>query len=179
MRVTFEDGGGGGGERRDAAPEPSARPLGRAIGRGVRGHCPTCGTGRLFAGYLAVAPACDICGERFSGHRADDLPPYLTILVVGHVVVSGLLIGERLYQPDVTLALAFWLPVTVVLTLALLRPIKGGVVALQWALRLHGFAAAGAQGREPPSPTRFDPPPPAADSRPSPSAPSRPPKSPE
>lgn len=177
MRVTFEDGGGAGGGREDAAPEASARPLGRAIGRGMRGRCPACGTGRLFAGYLAVAPACSICDERFSGHRADDLPPYLTILVVGHVVVSGLLVGERLLHPDVTLALAFWLPVTVMLTLLLLRPIKGGVVALQWALRLHGFAAPAGHAHAPPS--LLDPPPPAAGSRPSPSAPSRPPQSPE
>ncbi len=140
MRFIFEEGSGGTAGR--VPGPPGKRPLARAMGRGARGLCPACSAGPLFAGYLAVAPVCSHCGEAFHHHRADDLPPYLTILLVGHIVVSGLLIGERLYRPDVSLALAFWLPVTAVLTLALLRPIKGAVVALQWALGMHGFAAS-------------------------------------
>lgn len=116
----------------------------RSLGRGARGRCPQCGVGRLFTGYLAVTPTCAVCGEELFHHRADDLPPYITMLVVGHIVVTGLLIGERLYQPELWKALIFWLPVTAALALALLRPIKGAVVALQWSLGLHGFAA-GAQ----------------------------------
>jgi len=134
MRVFFEDGGGGGGPR-----PTSPRPLGRAVGRGLRGRCPGCGAGALFDGYLAVAPACRACGEELHHHRADDLPPYLTILIVGHVVVTGLLVCERLYAPPVWLETSVWLAVAAFLSLALLRPLKGGVVGLQWALRLHGF----------------------------------------
>lgn len=139
MKASFEDGCGSGpsGGQWDA----QARPLMRSILRGARGRCPRCGTGRLFSGYLAVEPTCMVCGEELHHHRADDLPPYLTMLIVGHVVVGGLLIGERLYQPELWKALLFWLPVTAVLALGLLRPIKGGVVGLQWSLRLHGFAA--------------------------------------
>lgn len=141
LKASFEDGGSGGPNagQRPSGPEP--RPLMRSLWRGARGHCPQCGTGRLFAGYLAVAPTCAVCGEALHHHRADDLPPYLTMLIVGHVVVTGLLVGERLYQPELWKALAFWLPMTAVLALALLRPIKGAVVALQWSLGLHGFAA--------------------------------------
>ncbi|MER2606487.1 MAG: DUF983 domain-containing protein [Siculibacillus sp.] len=142
MRVGFDDGGGGGGSAtpRGAGAERTLLP---ALLRGARGRCPACGAGRLFQGYLAVAPTCTVCEEAYHHHRADDLPPYVTILLVGHVVVSGLLITERLYRPDVAVQMAIWLPVTALLALALIRPIKGAVVALQWALRMHGFAGAG------------------------------------
>lgn len=140
MKVPFEDGGSGG--RAEPPAEPPARPLMRALGRGFRGRCPECGVGALFEGYLTVRPSCSACGEAFHHHRADDLPPYLTILVVGHVVVSGLLITERVYAPEPWIQMAIWLPVTLLLSLALLRPLKGGVVALQWALGMHGFGRA-------------------------------------
>jgi uncharacterized protein (DUF983 family) len=140
LKVPFDDGGSGGGE--PPPQTPPARPVKRSILRGVRGRCPQCGTGSVLAGYLAVAPACRVCGEELHHHRADDLPPYLTILVVGHLVVSGLLVTERLYKPEIWVQMAIWLPMTLLLALALIRPIKGGVVGLQWALRLHGFGRA-------------------------------------
>lgn len=138
MKVQFEDGGSGGG-RDPGREEPPMRPLSRSVLRGLRGRCPVCGTGPIFTGFLKVAPACEVCGEELHHHRADDLPPYLTILLVGHLVVSGLLVTERLFHPDVRLQMAIWLPVTALLALLLVGPIKGGVVGLQWALRMHGF----------------------------------------
>ena len=139
MKVTFEDGGGA-GPRRPA--DGAVRPIGRAVRRGLAGRCPRCGEGRMFEGFLGVRPVCRCCGEALHHHRADDLPPYLTILVVGHLVVSGLLVTERLYRPEIWVQMAIWLPMTLLLALALIRPIKGGVVGLQWALRLHGFGRA-------------------------------------
>lgn len=138
MKVPFEDGGGGGGRepRRAAVP---VRPLKRSILRGLRGRCPVCGTGAMFDGYLAVRPVCSVCGEELHHHRADDLPPYLTILVVGHVVVTGLLLTERLLRPEIWVEMVVWLPLTALLALVVIRPIKGGVVGLQWALGMHGF----------------------------------------
>lgn len=156
LRITHEDGGGGGGARRETPGALPERPLAPAILRGARGRCPNCGAGPVFAGYLTVAPACTTCGEVFSGHRSDDLPPYLTILLVGHVVVSGLLLGEKYWQPDLAVAIPLWLTIAAVLTLLLLRPIKGGVVGLQWALRLHGFARP--RGAAPETPSSFPPP---------------------
>ncbi|MDK9694840.1 MAG: DUF983 domain-containing protein [Siculibacillus sp.] len=117
----------------------------RAILRGAQGRCPVCGTGHVFDGYLTVAPACSVCGEELHHHRADDLPPYLTILVVGHVVVSGLLLTERLFTLEIWVQMAIWLPMTAALALLLIRPIKGGVVGLQWALRMHGFGRIAAR----------------------------------
>lgn len=139
MKATFEESGGG------RAPTPAARPdrpIVRAIGRGLRGRCPECGDGALFDGFLSVRPACAACGEPLHHHRADDLPPYLTILIVGHVVVTGLLLTERLLAPPIWLETIVWLTVTAALALALLRPLKGAVVALQWALFMHGFGRA-------------------------------------
>lgn len=70
---------------------------------------------------------------------ADDFPPYLTIFVVGHIIVGSALMVERSTDMSTGMHLAIWIPLTIVLSLALLRPMKGGVVGLQWANRMHGF----------------------------------------
>ena len=68
----------------DAAGRLSARPTWRAaIARGLRGHCPACGHGRLFPRFLKVADTCEACGTELHHHRADDLPPYLVMFIVG------------------------------------------------------------------------------------------------
>ena len=108
----------------------------RAIGRGMRGLCPVCARTRLFAGYLAVVPQCAVCGTPLGRARADDAPPYFTILVVGHVVVGGMLLLEKAAAPPLWVHAAIWLPLTIVLSLLLLRPIKGGTVGLMLKLGL-------------------------------------------
>lgn len=109
------------------------------LARGARCRCPACGEGRLFRKYLKVADACPACGEALHHHRADDMPAYIVMSIVGHIVVGGVLWAEFRYGWPVWLHLSLWLPLTVVLTLALLQPVKGFIVALQWALRMHGF----------------------------------------
>jgi uncharacterized protein (DUF983 family) len=89
--------------------------------------------------FLKVTPSCDRCGTEFHHHRADDLPPYLVIFLVGHLVGYGVLIGETRFELPIWLHLAIWPPLTLVLCLALLQPVKGAVVALQYALGMHGF----------------------------------------
>jgi uncharacterized protein (DUF983 family) len=106
---------------------------------GFRGRCPRCGEGRLFRAFLKVDNNCPVCGLDFTPHRADDLPAYLVIVIVGHLVVPTALIIETDYSPPVALQLAIYLPLTLVLSLLLLQPVKGAVVGLQWALRMHGF----------------------------------------
>ena len=110
-----------------------------AMKRGFRGRCPRCGEGKLFRAFLKTADNCSVCGLDFSPHRADDLPAYLVIVVVGHIVVPVALWIETNYSPAVWLQLAIYLPVTFVMSLALLQPVKGAVVGAQWALRMHGF----------------------------------------
>jgi len=116
-----------------------ARPVWRSMRRGATLRCPNCGEGRLYAGYLKVDPTCRACGEDLHHQRADDAPPYVVITIVAHVVVAALLAVEVAYQPPVWLHMAMWLPLTVILSLALLPPVKGALVGLQWALRMHGF----------------------------------------
>lgn len=115
------------------------RDLWQAIGRGLRARCPNCGEGKLFRAFLKVADHCEVCGEEFHHHRADDLPAYLSIVIVGHVVV-GLLIE---FSSQTTISpLVYMLtmvPLAVLLALALIQPIKGAVVGLQWANHMHGF----------------------------------------
>jgi uncharacterized protein (DUF983 family) len=120
-----------------AAAEP--RPVWPAIKRGFLGRCPRCGEGRLFARFLKTVDTCAVCDEELNHHRADDLPPYLTIVVVGHIIVPLVLWVEKTWHPDVWLQLSAWIPLTLVLTFSLIQPIKGAVVGLQWANRMHGF----------------------------------------
>ena len=68
--------------------EPPARDLVRSLRRGVAQKCPACGKGKLYGKYLKVADTCPACGEELHHHRADDAPPYFTILIVGHFIVG-------------------------------------------------------------------------------------------
>jgi uncharacterized protein (DUF983 family) len=115
------------------------RDVWAAMKRGLRGRCPRCGEGKLFRAFLKVGDHCSVCELDFTPHRADDLPAYLVIVIVGHIVVPLALIIETNYSPPVALQLAIYLPLTFVASLALLQPVKGAVVGVQWALRMHGF----------------------------------------
>ena len=120
-----------------------------AMRRGLLCRCPACGEGRLFSRFLKVADACPVCGAELFHHRADDLPPYLVILIVAHLVGWGILTAETRFEDvPLWLHLALWPALTVVLCLALLQPVKGAVVGLQYGLRMHGFDGA---RRKPPT----------------------------
>lgn len=115
------------------------RNLWQAVGRGALCRCPNCGEGSLFGGYLKVNDTCPSCREELFHHRADDLPPYLAIMIVGHVLVGLMLHLEMVWHINPVLYLYTMIPLAVVLPLALLPSIKGAVVGLQWAQRMHGF----------------------------------------
>lgn len=107
--------------------------------RGALGRCPQCGEGRLFAGFLKVKDTCEACGEELHHHRADDAPPYFTMFIVGHIVVPLVLLVEKLLRPPLSVHFVLWTLVTLGLTFALMPAVKGAIVGLQWALRMHGF----------------------------------------
>jgi uncharacterized protein (DUF983 family) len=125
-----------GGERHSGRP---ARPLWPAIKRGLAGRCPHCGEGKLFYAFVKTVDRCEVCGEEISHHRADDLPAYLVIVVVGHIVLSAFMAVEMTTVWPMWLHLVIWAPLTLILSLLLLQPIKGAVIGLQWALYMHGF----------------------------------------
>jgi uncharacterized protein (DUF983 family) len=117
------------------------RPLKPALLRGWRRRCPGCGAGPMLRGYLKVRDACPVCGEELHHHRADDGPAYLTILIVGHLLAPLLLFTFTKWRPDpLVLAVGFTIG-TVALSLYLLPRLKGALVALQWANRMHGFGS--------------------------------------
>ena len=121
-------------DRTPAAPAWPVPPMPTAIGRGILGRCPACGQTRCFNGYLRVVPVCVACTAPLGSLRADDLPPYVTIFIVGHVIVGLMIWVESAYHPEFWVQAALWLPLSLVLTVALLRPVKGGVLGLMLKL---------------------------------------------
>lgn len=120
-------------------PRRAERPVMPAMLHGFLGRCPHCGEGKLFRTFLKTVDACESCGEEMKHHRADDLPAYLVVMIVGHVVVGAFLGAEMMFQLTTWQHLAIWAPLTLVMALGLLQPVKGAVVGLQWALYMHGF----------------------------------------
>jgi uncharacterized protein (DUF983 family) len=118
------------------------RAVWKAIGNGLRCRCPNCGQGKLFRAYLKVADTCDQCGEELKWHKADDLPPYLSIIIVGHVIVGLMLELEAVAPQAPWMYLATMVPLALIMPLAMLPSIKGAVVGLQWANYMHGFDPA-------------------------------------
>ncbi len=113
-------------------PMPS---LGTAIARGLRGQCPACGKGRVFKGFLKVVGTCSACGAPLGLARADDAPPYFTILIVGHIVITLLFIMER-FTPPLWVVWATMPALTIALAVGLIQPIKGGTVGLMLNLNM-------------------------------------------
>lgn len=126
--------------------EDAVRPLGRAIKRGLYGRCPHCGDGKLFRAFLKPVDRCANCQEDYRPQRADDLPPYLVIFIVGHIVIGGYMMTDLVWLVPTWVHMAIWVPLTLFLSLIMMQPIKGGVIGLQWALRMHGFGRHGEEG---------------------------------
>lgn len=120
---------------RDPSDLPAAHPpIGVAMARGATGHCPACGQGRLFRGYLRVVDACESCHAPLGRIRADDAPPYFTIFIAGHVLLPAVFWVEKLWQPPMWVHMAAWLPLFAIVCTLLLRPVKGATLA--WMMRL-------------------------------------------
>ncbi|MEL7048698.1 MAG: DUF983 domain-containing protein [Pseudomonadota bacterium] len=118
---------------------PAERSLQSAMWRGAKGKCPSCGDGALFKSYLKVADTCPSCSEELHHQRADDAPPYFTMLIVCHIIGAGILAVEDAWAPQTWVHIMIWIPLTLLMSLALLPPIKGTLIGLQWANRMHGF----------------------------------------
>ena len=103
------------------------------IVRGLRLRCPHCGEGHLFRGFLKVREHCEVCGADNSVYPADDAPPYLTLLLIGHLIVPFVFVVERAWAPALWLTFAIWVPLIVAITLATLPFMKGAVIGIAWA----------------------------------------------
>ena len=119
-------------------PEPETTVLQSAL-RGLACRCPRCGQGKLYAGFLTLAPACDRCGLDYAFIDTGDGPAIFIIMLAGGIVVAAALIVEVKYQPPYWLHAALWLPLILVTTLLPLRAMKSLLIALQF----HHKAAPG------------------------------------
>ena len=115
------------------------RPLVAALLRGLACRCPACGSGRLYRRFLKMAPSCQDCGEALHHARPDDAPAYFVMLIVGHIVVSMALSLELNFSPPLWITVTTSMLAACALTFALLQPVKGAIVALQWTFWMHGF----------------------------------------
>src|SRR5919109_1035563 len=89
------------------------RPVLASLLRGAAQKCPACGKGAMFRRYLKVVDACPHCGEELHHHRADDAPPYFTIVMVGHFIVAGVMMVEDYFHPDYWVHILMWFPLTI------------------------------------------------------------------
>jgi uncharacterized protein (DUF983 family) len=122
-----------------ARSEPEERPMRPAMLRGWRRRCPACGTGALFDGYLRVRDHCPDCGAAMHHQRADDGPAYLTIVIVGKLMITAVYWAFITWRPDpLVLAVGFSVG-SVALSLWMLPRLKGVMVGIQWSRRMHGF----------------------------------------
>lgn len=109
---------------------PSGLP--QAVRRGFLMRCAGCGSGRMFRSFLQPVQACANCGIGWRMRTADDFPPYLVILLIGHIIVPPMIWMEMTWHPPLWVHLSLWLPAVVMLALGLIQPVKGAVMAFQW-----------------------------------------------
>jgi uncharacterized protein (DUF983 family) len=114
------------------SPDGQNYPPISAISAGLSGRCPRCGDGRLFSGFISVAPRCEVCGLDYSFADAGDGPAVFVALFGGFIVLGAALWTEIVYQPPIWVHMAVFLPLTLVVCLGLLRPLKGVLIALQY-----------------------------------------------
>lgn len=126
-------------ENQKQASTREERATGRALLRGWRNKCPRCGEGRMFNRFLKTEEPCGNCGLEMHHHRADDFPPYLTVTLIAHIVVPGMLVLEKMAYPPMWVHWIVWIPLTLVLTALLMQPVKGAIIGWQWGMAMHGF----------------------------------------
>ena len=123
--------------------DSNERPMRQALLRGFRRKCPNCGSGDLMKGYLKVNDTCTVCRQELHHHRADDGPAYLTMLIVGHLMVFPLHWVFVTWRPEPLTLFTIFAVGSVGLSLYLLPRLKGAVIAFQWARHMGGFGNSG------------------------------------
>jgi uncharacterized protein (DUF983 family) len=123
-------------------PDSTSRPrdLRAALIRGFKGKCPCCGEARLFGRFLKPVPHCPACGQDWTVQTADDLPAYLVVLLVGHLIVPLVVTLNLNTDLSMGLQMLLWPAIALIMSILLIQPMKGAVIALQWARHMQGFA---------------------------------------
>ena len=94
----------------------------------------------MFARFLKTAPTCPHCGLRLDLHQADDFPAYIVILLLGHILVPLMIEVNAAFAIPLGWQAAIWPTLAVLLAAAMIQPVKGAVIALQWSRRMAGFS---------------------------------------
>jgi uncharacterized protein (DUF983 family) len=118
------------------------RPLAASVFRGLKGRCPACGEGRLFWRYLKVSGRCPKCDHDLARYPADDGPAYVTVLLVGHLVVAPLLFFPIVWRAPAIYSVPIVVSALAIVTLLALSRIKGGWIGLMYALGVKSQDAA-------------------------------------
>lgn len=129
------------GSSEDKAIWPEIDP----IPAGLKGRCPRCGEGRLFDGYIELAKRCDRCGLAYDFADAGDGPAVFIILIAGFLIVGLAVVVEFIWRPPYWVHAVLWIPLVLIVTLGMLRPLKALMIALQY----HHKAAEGRIDRKP------------------------------
>lgn len=99
---------------------------------GMKGKCPRCGRGNLFAGFLSLADECSVCGLKYEFADSGDGPAWFIMTGIGFVIATAAMLTEIMFQPPYWLHALLWLPLTLVLAIAPIRPLKGLMIARQY-----------------------------------------------
>ncbi|HYG28031.1 MAG TPA: DUF983 domain-containing protein [Caulobacteraceae bacterium] len=126
-----------------ATQKPPAHPVSLGLKRGLAHRCPSCGEGRLYRAYLKVEDVCEACGHGLGAYRADDGPAYLTILLIGHLVVAPLLLFPFIWEWSAAIVLPLTLIPLAALILLVLPRIKGAFIGVLWATKAADEGARG------------------------------------
>ncbi|MDC9822644.1 DUF983 domain-containing protein [Devosia sp. ZB163] len=114
--------------------EPNAsKNAWRAIKAGLRGRCPRCEKGDLFAGFLRQVEHCPVCGEHLGRYNVGLLLPFIVITIVAHVIIFVMLDMELNRRASPLIYLSVLVPMSIVVPLLIIRPAKGGLIGFLWA----------------------------------------------
>ena len=103
-----------------------------ALSTGLAGRCPRCGEGSMFQGFLNIAPRCDACGLDYGFADSGDGPAVFVTLIAGFLVLGAALAVDVVYEPPIWVYIVIFLPLTLLVCLGLLRPLKGLLIASQY-----------------------------------------------
>jgi uncharacterized protein (DUF983 family) len=102
------------------------------ISTGLRGRCPRCGQGKLFQGFLKLAPGCAMCGLDYGFADPADGPAFFAMTVMAFPIVGFALWFDAAYAPPLWAHLATTLPLLILACAIPLRPLKGWLVCSQY-----------------------------------------------
>lgn len=111
---------------------PTEEKMLSPIWTGVRGRCPRCGRGHLFAGFLKLADKCEVCGLSYAFADPADGPAFFSMAIMSFPILGFAIWLDQAYSPPFWVHLVTTLPLLLVASVLPLRPLKGWLVCTQY-----------------------------------------------